>query len=831
MPDPTTLTNLTLDVHRDDGVIVYLNGTEVLRDNMPGGAVTFATTASGNADGNVSATVSPALMVTGTNIIAAEIHQASPTSSDIGFWATLTGTSTSNLTDLELIYIASPSDKDVIVQTSSVPIIVNAFKNNGMWTNVEFFVDGSKLSEDTTHPFTANWPNPPLGWHVITVVAHDQSGGSTSPPAVRVEIVPSISGPTGTNQTLIAQGAGWNYLDDGSDQGTAWKEFAFDDSSWASGPAKLGYNNGEVTTISFGPDANNKYVTSYFRHAFVFNDVNRVESVLVRLLRDDGGVVYINGTEVFRSNMPGGPIAYNTFAGGTVGGGAENQFFSMSVSPSVLLPGTNVVAVEIHQANATSSDLSFDFSLDVQLSPPAPPGVEITSPSNNALLEPAPIIPILADARASSGESIINITFYVDGLPLGLDATEPYSFDWLNPATGNYTLTTVSTESGGLVQTSTPVQVTIDFPGEPHTLISTVGDWKYLDTGITPVPTWTEVGYNDSKWLLGPARLGYGGDGEATEVGFGSDPARKHITTWFRKTFVVGDPSGFGALRLRLQRDDGALVYLNGVEVFRDNLISGPINPNSFAASDIDGADETEWLETQISSALLQSGSNTVAVEIHQSRLDSPDLGFNLELTGLMPTSLVSAVYLTEPGDGSVHSSAEPLRLTAFTFGLNNISNVEFFSGLTKLGEHMTHPYTYDWPAPTTGSHMLTARVTYDGGSVLTSDPVSILVVTPSPTVTPVQVDYIVSGSDWRYNDSGVDLGTAWKETGFNDGGWLLGPARLGYGLDGEVTTINAGPPTTYYRRSFNIPDPSLLNELVVRIQRDDGAVVYLNGT
>src|SRR5262249_33094290 len=65
---------------------------------------------------------------------------------------------------------------------------------------------------------------------------------------------------------LVSQGAAWRYLDDGTDQGTAWREVSFDDSAWASGPAQLGYGDGdEATVVSFGPDANNKYITTYFR--------------------------------------------------------------------------------------------------------------------------------------------------------------------------------------------------------------------------------------------------------------------------------------------------------------------------------------------------------------------------------------------------------------------------------------------------------------------------------------------------------------------------------------------------------------------------------------
>src|SRR5262245_41272860 len=68
---------------------------------------------------------------------------------------------------------------------------------------------------------------------------------------------------------LVPRGSVWRYLDNGSNQGTNWLGLAFNDSSWSSGPARLGYGgDGEVTTVSFGPNASAKYITTYFRKAF-----------------------------------------------------------------------------------------------------------------------------------------------------------------------------------------------------------------------------------------------------------------------------------------------------------------------------------------------------------------------------------------------------------------------------------------------------------------------------------------------------------------------------------------------------------------------------------
>lgn len=166
-----------------------------------------------------------------------------------------------------------------------------------------------------------------------------------------------------TGVTFIPAGAVWRYLDDRSDQGTAWRAVNYNDSAWRSGPAQLGYGDGDEATVINGGPGNNRIATTYFRRAFTLGSTQSFSAVLVRLVRDDGGIVYLNGVEVFRSSMPAGPVNYLTFASSRADGGAESQFFSNTVGTADLIVGTNVIAVEIHQIDAGSSDVSFNFEL------------------------------------------------------------------------------------------------------------------------------------------------------------------------------------------------------------------------------------------------------------------------------------------------------------------------------------------------------------------------------------------------------------------------------------------------------------------------------------
>jgi len=161
---------------------------------------------------------------------------------------------------------------------------------------------------------------------------------------------------------LIPEKSVWHYWDRGSYPGADWTDADFDDSGWSSGPAILGYGGtGVNTTVSYGPDPGNRYPTTYFRKTFELDDLNGVTELEAGLIRDDGAIVYLNGREIIRTNMPDGPVDYNTYASGTVN--SERDWNVYRIDPSLLVQGTNVVAAEVHQVNATSSDIAFDFKL------------------------------------------------------------------------------------------------------------------------------------------------------------------------------------------------------------------------------------------------------------------------------------------------------------------------------------------------------------------------------------------------------------------------------------------------------------------------------------
>jgi len=165
---------------------------------------------------------------------------------------------------------------------------------------------------------------------------------------------------TFAQDTLITYGSTWKYYDAGNEppgsDNTSWESENYNDSNWSAGPAQLGYGDGDEATV-----VSSAARTVYFRHYFNITDVSLYENLDLGILFDDGAVIYFNGNAIGGVNMPTfGNINYDTFAASNSSDNAQvNAYFPSND----LKNGTNVVAVEVHQNDATSSDISFDFQL------------------------------------------------------------------------------------------------------------------------------------------------------------------------------------------------------------------------------------------------------------------------------------------------------------------------------------------------------------------------------------------------------------------------------------------------------------------------------------
>jgi hypothetical protein len=563
----------------------------------------------------------------------------------------------------------------------------------------------------------------------------------------------------------------WKYLDNGTNQGTAWRTVSFAETNWKSGAGKFGYGILDANTpISFGTNAKRKFITTYFRKTISLQEPTQYASFTGQTKRDDGVVVYVNGIEVYRNNLPTGAISYTTLATAASDNGTSIQTFS--IPPTAFVNGTNVVAVEVHQQKANTNDMAFDLALLAtpktttgDVTPPSVISINRQSPStftapfgsvtfratfnepvtgvsvddflstttNSTTGTVTSVLPVSGStfdiSVNATGEGTLRLDLKATGTGINdvagnalatgftsgqsytiqaappVDTTPPtvLSINRQNPITeatdatsltfrasfsetvtgvdaSDFSITTTSGSVNGSFGASavsavgtqgalyditfssitgtgvlrldlkegasindvagnqiangftsgqtysvSPAPAT-PLPGLPVTLKST---WRYLDNGTDQGTAWRTDTFDDSQWKSGNGEFGYGDGDEGTVLNYGPNASSKYITYYFRKSISIPSDATYTSYNLRLSRDDGAVVYINGNEVFRSNMPTGTVTYTTLAASSNEAI-----ISFSLPATAFRAGTNVIAVEVHQNYASSSDISFDLEVIG-----------------------------------------------------------------------------------------------------------------------------------------------------------------------------------------------------
>ena len=193
-------------------------------------------------------------------------------------------------------------------------------------------------------------------------------------------VITAATGGT-ASETLIAAGANWRYLDNGTNQGTAWRALGFADGAlpWKGGLAELGYGDipdgrpeatvveDDATPGSPTAGSTTRYWTTYFRHTFTVTNKATLSALVLNVIRDDGAVVYLNGTVISNTTMHNGLTSNPAYTDAAANAPTAEEFTFLTANlvnaEALLNEGSNVIAVEIHQSTQASSDISFNLSL------------------------------------------------------------------------------------------------------------------------------------------------------------------------------------------------------------------------------------------------------------------------------------------------------------------------------------------------------------------------------------------------------------------------------------------------------------------------------------
>ena len=145
-------------------------------------------------------------------------------------------------------------------------------------------------------------------------------------------------------------------------------------------------------------------------------------------------------------------------------------------------------------------------------------------------------------------------------------------------------------------------------------------EWSIHYDSIAPMANWDTIGFDDSEWLKGHGKIGYGGDSYDTYLDYGSDSTKKYSKAYFRYEFDLENLDSVDYVGGTIMIDDGVAMYINGKEFVRVNLEKG----KAYAKD----AKEDEIISFAIDKADLKEGKNVIAVEIAQCSETSSDLTF-----------------------------------------------------------------------------------------------------------------------------------------------------------------------------------------------------------
>ncbi|HEY2082456.1 MAG TPA: Ig-like domain-containing protein [Verrucomicrobiae bacterium] len=466
-----------------------------------------------------------------------------------------------------------------------------------------------------------------------------------------------------------------------------------------------------------------------------FGNPNAPEGVQAAFVQENGAV-----SQLLSGFSPGTTytITYSAAQRSTVNVGGEswNVTIDGGVIKSNNVPGATFYSTftASFTASATTHTLGFVgtdlaggdntvFLDNVRITPaihPVAPVVTLTAPTNNATSIVPPALSLMANV-ASNGNIINNVQFYYGANNLiGQVANPPYNFNWMNPATGTYSVFARVNYNGGSV---------VDSPAAVITVINTNVNLSFE----TPSIGFGNYQYNPSggSWTFSGAP-GNGSGLIANGSGFSNPNAPQGVQAAFVQ--------GYGTLAQLLNGFTPGTIYTitysaaqrsgasqHGGESWKvmiDNTVITNNNPG--------GTSYATYTATFTASAFshtlsfvgtdLAGGDNTVFLD---------NVRFSPTISPVPPS-----VTLTSPANNSVFSAANAVNLAAtVTTNGNSIVGVQFYSNGSNLIAQVTAPYTYAWSNADAGASTVLARLVFNGSNTVDSSTVNITITNPPPVL------------------------------------------------------------------------------------------------
>jgi hypothetical protein len=636
----------------------------------------------------------------------------------------------------------------------------------------------------------------------------------------------------------IPRGSTWRFWDQGG-LGTSWRARTFDDSGWAQGQGPLGYGETYVrTTVSYGSSSSNKHTTTYVRKTFNVSDPSVVTGMIGKVMYDDGFVAYLNGTEIGRASMPTGTVSSTTFATGHEASNSYTQF-DWDSARSLLVAGSNTLAIEVHQSDLSSSDLVIDAELQLEVPdappppppPPPPPSGGVPRESawwywdNGGDLGSAWRTQTTGGSGWDNGRGVLG---YGESY---VDTTVSYGPSSSSKHTTTYFTTTFDVEDASDV-TSMVAEVMYD-DGFIAYLNGTEIARGHMPTGAVNASTFS-LGHEANNTYVTVDVSGLRGllrDGSNTLAVEVHQVDLSSSDLVFDMGLVLGvdeppppppppPPSG------GVPRESAWWYWDNGGDLgsaWRTQTTGG-------SGWDL-GAGVLGYGESYVDTTVSYgpSSSSKYITTYFTTTFDVEDAS---DVTSMVAEVMYDDGFIaylngTEIARGDMPTGA----VNASTFSLGHEANntyvtvdVSGLRGLLRDGSNTLAVEVHQ-------VDLSSSDLVFDMGLVLgVGEP-------PPPPPPPPASGGFGKESTWFYWDNGGDLGSAWRTQTSGGSGWDLGAGVLGYGSSSVDTTVSYGPSssskyvTTYFTKTFTVDDASAIGSVVADVLYDDGFVVYLNGT
>jgi hypothetical protein len=479
---------------------------------------------------------------------------------------------------------------------------------------------------------------------------------------------PGMTGPVFLQNAILDYGdlRLWRYSDGATDYGADWRASSFDDSGWSSGWQLFHRNRANLDATSVAGQAVGTFLelTNY-----TANPPTNLATVYLRLklpvpastvqltgfpIYDDGFILYVNGVEVYRTNVAAEADQWANYSGGgSIDAGTPSFTLPFEIPMSAVTVGAeNTIAVMLKQVNGTSGDLTFGLRIVATVRDLVVDPVVLTQLPVATTVTEGHLLTLQARASGTSP----SYQWYRQGVPIPGATSEVYAKVAELSDAGEYRVDVRG--FAGSLQSSPSVPVTVRPVVIPYGLV-----WRYSTNGqnatLSTIP-WYAPAFDDLSWAAGSGPFGF--DVSAATLArlpaplatLLPPPNTSFLTAYFRTTVEIPPVPAGSTVALFHLVDDGAIFYVDGIRRLNYNGPStNPTLSEDLAPGFTPGDGDAMIVAVPLT---LTPGLHTFAVELHQNSPTSSDVIFGAELR-IIDDAAAPALTISRSAPGGLQLS------------------------------------------------------------------------------------------------------------------------------------------------------------------------------